>query len=115
MAAISSLTALLTSKIRGFVTGCLLPTVSPSTVWRMRRLIQIFACALVWNAFFVSAQEAQNTSKPVPTSQTFALTATKDLVEQGVKAEAVEYLGRKAVRLTAQGEDGFAFVNGTQF
>ena len=115
MAAISSLTALLTSKIRGFVTGCLLPTVSPSTVWRMRRLIHIFACALVWNAFFVSAQEAQNTSKTVPTSQTFALTDTKDLVEQGVKAEAVEYLGRKAVRLTAQGEDGFAFVNGTQF
>jgi hypothetical protein len=61
------------------------------------------------------AQAVRNTDPAAPTSQTFALTDTKDLVEQGVKAEAVEYLGRRAVRLTTQGEDGFAFVNGTQF
>ena len=47
--------------------------------------------------------------------QSFALSDTKDLAEDGVKAEAVEYLGRKAVRLLAQGEDGLAFVKGTQF
>src|ERR1700677_1883956 len=61
------------------------------------------------------AREVRNTEPAAPTSQTFALTDTKDLVEQGVKAEAVEYRGRRAVRLTTQAEDGFAFVNGTQF
>jgi len=51
----------------------------------------------------------------VPASQNFALTDTKDLVEQGVKAEAVEYRGRKAVRLTTDQEAGFAFLKETQF
>lgn len=54
----------------------------------------------------------------LPPSQTFALTDTKDLiVEPGVRADAVEYLGRKAVRLTkdAVDEPALAYINGTQF
>lgn len=54
----------------------------------------------------------------VPPSQTFALTDTKDLiVEPGVRAEAVEYLGRKAVRLTKDAVDdaALAYIDGTQF
>jgi hypothetical protein len=44
----------------------------------------------------------------------FALTDAQSLVEHGVKAEAVEYRGRKAVKLTTQGEQGFAFLKGVQ-
>jgi len=60
-------------------------------------------------------QQAANIEPDAPPSQTFALADTKDLVEQDVKAEAVEYRGRKAIRLTTQAEDGLAFVQGTQF
>jgi hypothetical protein len=61
---------------------------------------------------------AKNDEAVAPTSQTFALTDIKDLVlAPGVKAEAVEYRGRKAVRLTkdAADEAALAYVNGTQF
>ena len=71
-------------------------------------------CAVHSNA----AQESQKTEAAVPSSQTFALVDTRDLVvASGVKAEAVEYRGRKAVRLTkdAADEAALAFVNGTQF
>ena len=64
------------------------------------------------------AQEAHNTESAVPPSQTFALTDGKDLMlEPGVKAEAVEYRGRKAVRLTkdASDEPALALINGTHF
>jgi hypothetical protein len=64
------------------------------------------------------AQEAHNLDPAVPAAQTFALTDTKDLVvEPGVKAEAVEYRGRRAVRLTREAVDdaALALVNGTQF
>lgn len=64
------------------------------------------------------AQETHTTDAAVPPSQTFALTDTKDLVlEPGVKAEAVEYRGRKAIRLTrdATDEAALAVVHGTQF
>jgi hypothetical protein len=73
-------------------------------------VLSLFAAAR-----FVSAQGAQGADSPSTSPQTFALTDTKSLVEQGVKAEAVEYRGRKAVRLTTQGEQGFAFVNGVEF
>ena len=36
-------------------------------------------------------------------------------MEQGVKTEVIEYRGRKAVRLTAQEEDGLALVKGSEF
>jgi hypothetical protein len=64
------------------------------------------------------AQQTQSAEPAVPESQTFALIDTKDLVaEPGVKAEAVEYRGRKAVRLTKEANDeaALALVNGAQF
>jgi hypothetical protein len=71
---------------------------------------------LLWSAVHLwGAQEVHNAAPATPASQTFALTDTNDLVEQGVKAEVVEYRGRKAVRLIAQGEDGLALVKGMQF
>jgi hypothetical protein len=49
-------------------------------------------------------------------AQTFALSDTKDLVLVNVKADALEYKGRKAVRLTYGGEkDGFALLRGPDF
>lgn len=48
--------------------------------------------------------------------QTFSLTSTKDLIPVNAKAEAVEYKGRKCVRVTnAPGKDGFALLRGTDF
>ncbi|HTB98708.1 MAG TPA: family 16 glycoside hydrolase [Terracidiphilus sp.] len=62
------------------------------------------------------AQEPQGTPQPPPPLQAFALIDTKDLVEHGVKAEATDYLGRRAVRLTRQEEgDGQAILTGTNF
>ncbi|HEV2576729.1 MAG TPA: hypothetical protein VGU25_05920 [Acidobacteriaceae bacterium] len=56
-------------------------------------------------------------SPDTPPTQTFGLTDTKDLIEQGLHAEPAEYLGRKAVRLTRPGEDGAGMVllKGSQF
>jgi hypothetical protein len=49
-------------------------------------------------------------------AQTFPLHETSGLVMRNVKAEAVEYQGRKAVRLTKGVEDdGFAVLPGTNF
>jgi hypothetical protein len=49
-------------------------------------------------------------------AQAFALSDTKDLVPLNVKADAIEYKGRKAVRLTKDTEkDGFALLRGTDF
>jgi len=64
----------------------------------------------------LGGQEPHNTES-VSTPQNFPLTDTKDLSETGAKAEAVEYKGRKAIRLAkAEGDEaGLAFVNGTQF
>jgi hypothetical protein len=65
-----------------------------------------------------AAQAVHNTDAAPPASQTFALTDTSDLMtEPGVKAEAVEYRGRKAVRLTrdATDESTLALIKGTQF
>jgi hypothetical protein len=48
--------------------------------------------------------------------RTFALSDTKDLALVNVKADAVEYKGRKAVRLAKDtGKDGFALLQGTDF
>jgi hypothetical protein len=81
-------------------------------------LVTGIALLLLSRAQIDGAQETHTTDAAVPPSQTFALTETKDLVvEPGVKAEAVEYRGRKAVRLTkdAADEAALALVNGTQF
>jgi hypothetical protein len=49
--------------------------------------------------------------------QTFPLRDTAGLIAPGVKAEAVRYLGRDAVRITIVGEDrgGLALLPGTDF
>jgi hypothetical protein len=48
--------------------------------------------------------------------KTFALSDAKDLVLVNVKADAIEYKGRKAVRLTkATEKDGFALLRGADF
>jgi hypothetical protein len=53
---------------------------------------------------FSGAQQTNKTDIAVPASQIFALTDTKDLVlEPDVKAEAVEYRGRKSRPLDQRG------------
>jgi hypothetical protein len=47
--------------------------------------------------------------------QAFPLTDASGIVEYGVKAEAIEYLGRKAVRVTPTGENGLAMLRGVDF
>ncbi len=103
-----------------FVTECLLSVAAPTTVWLMSRSIKVFLASgvvllLLSAEYCACSQEIATTNPAPPPSQMFALSDTKDLAELGVKAEAVEYRGRKAVRLTTQEEYGLAFVNGTQF
>jgi hypothetical protein len=81
----------------------------------MSRSIKMFFSSGIVLLLLAAVHVASAQEPAVPGSQSFAFTDAKDLTEAGVKAEAVEYKGRKAVRLTTQGEDGFAFVNGTQF
>jgi Domain of Unknown Function (DUF1080) len=89
----------------------------------MRRFIKTsLRCgALLLFLYAVSlsrVQAARNTDLAAPALQSYALTDINDLVmAPGVKAEAVEYRGRKAVRLTkdASDEPALAFVSGTQF
>ena len=85
----------------------------------MRRLIcltQFSGFVLVLGATASwGAQGAPGANPIQPGSRNYALTDTKDLTLDGVKAEAVEYKGRKAMRLTTDGEFGFAFLNGAQF
>ena len=59
---------------------------------------------------------AQSTENPPAASQVFALNDAKDLTLMGLQADAAEYNGRKAVRLTCSaGESGMALVKGTDF
>jgi hypothetical protein len=60
------------------------------------------------------AQEARGPEAAAQAPQTFALTDTGDLVVTGGKAEAVEYQGRKAVRLTTTSDESIvAQIKGT--
>lgn len=57
---------------------------------------------------------SQSSSVASPAQQNFSLADTSVLSVVGGKAEPVEYLGRKAVRLTTQADsDIFAYVNGS--
>jgi hypothetical protein len=59
---------------------------------------------------------AQGNAGNSAAAQSFTLTEPSALVVAGGKADQVEYLGRKAVRLTTTVEsDIFAFVNGSDF
>jgi hypothetical protein len=91
-------------------------------MWRMRWQIKetclLAMMALLWLPMSISqAQEERNAEASATGSQVFALDDTKDLVLQDLKAEGVEYKGRKAVHLTTQdaAEYGFAFIDGTRF
>ena len=64
------------------------------------------------------ARDVLKADPVAPASQIFPLTDTNDLVvPPGVKAEAVDYRGRKAVRLTKEAVDepALAYIHGTQF
>jgi hypothetical protein len=66
----------------------------------------VFAILLTWASFARAASD-------VPT---FPLEDTRDLVLVNVNAEAAEYKGRKAVRITNDTKkDGFALLRGTDF
>jgi hypothetical protein len=55
-------------------------------------------------------------AQTVPNVQTFALRDTTGLVARNVKMEAVEYKGRRAVRLTKQSfDEGFVLLPATDF
>ncbi|MGB9031374.1 MAG: hypothetical protein WCC27_14730, partial [Acidobacteriaceae bacterium] len=71
----------------------------------------VLAASLLLLSAVAAAQDA-----PPPT-QAFPLTDASALVEQGVKIQPAEYLGRKAVRLNRNvpDSDGFAIVKGTNF
>jgi hypothetical protein len=61
------------------------------------------------------AQQAGSPEAAAQAAQTFALADTSDLAVSGGKAEAVEYQGRKAVRLTTTSENAiFALIKGVQ-
>lgn len=89
----------------------LVPYIAPRIVRRMNSRMNLALCALplfLYSAPPLTAAPARDPN--VPATQTFALTDTKDLIEQGLHAEPAEYLGRKAVRLTRPGEDGAGIV-----
>jgi hypothetical protein len=70
---------------------------------------------LLFLLFAARPCHSQNSSGvALPAQQNFALADTAALSVVGGKAEAAEYLGRKAVRLTTQANsDIFAYVNGS--
>ncbi len=81
-----------------------------TNVYRVRRvgslILESFAFLLACPSF---GQAASNL-------QTFGLRDTNDLILPNVKADTVEYKGRKAVRLTKDTEkDGFVLLRGTDF
>jgi hypothetical protein len=83
-----------------------------------RRKSLICACGLAILAdcaiLVAGAQEARAPEAAVHAAQSFALTDKSDLVVTGGKAEAVEYQGRKAVRLTTTSEESIvAQIKGT--
>ena len=76
--------------------------------------LNLALCAL---PLLLATASARGSDPNIPATQTFALTDTSSLVEQGLHAEPAEYLGRKAIRLTRPGEDGDGLVmlKGSQF
>ena len=68
-------------------------------------------------AYVARAQDVHNADAAAPASRTLALTDTTDLETYGVKAEAVEYRGRKAIRVTTEpgAEEGLALAKGVEF
>ena len=71
---------------------------------------------LNFTAILLSATTGLFAQNP-PRVQTFPLHDTAGLIAPNVKTEAVNYLGRKSVRITMEGEDheGLALLPGTDF
>src|ERR1700733_5741620 len=65
-------------------------------------------------AFLSASAQSLRNPKPTTLAHNFALIDPNDLVVTGGKAETAEYQGRKAVRLTTQNEEVFAFLKGVQ-
>jgi hypothetical protein len=90
-----------------------MPTAQPAQPAPIAPTAQTASAALTAQA---KAPASASAPASTPGVQTFALTDTKNLVERNVKAEAVEYLGRKAVRVTKTAEgEGLALLTGTDF
>jgi hypothetical protein len=80
----------------------------------MRSIARAVQMMLLLLAAALGCCAAQSTSPALPAAQSYSLADTSVLTVTGGKAEATEYLGRKAVRLTTTAEsDIFAFVNGS--
>lgn len=83
----------------------------------IRHILQTVLLTLFLTAFAPVSGYTQQTpaSDPSVAPQSFALSNIAALSVAGGKAEAAEYLGRKAVRLTSPSEDSdiFAYVNGS--
>lgn len=99
------------------MTTCTLSTTELNETFEVSGLLHAAGAVLLSIVTFFSAH-AQVPRTPEPTTQaaqSFVLTDLKDLIVTGGKAEAVEYKGRKAVRLTTQSNgDIFAFLKGIQ-
>ena len=100
-----------------------MPTCTPSST-EVRKTLAIPTLLRAAGAvlIFLATSLSANTQVPLPSSpvaqapQSFALTDPKDLTVTGGKAEAVDYQGRKAVRLSTDStEEVFALLNGVQF
>lgn len=87
----------------------------------MSRMTRLVGATTGVFAIAVGLGMGARVGQATPEAQTFALSDTKDLVLVNVKAEAVEYKGRKAVRITKEKDtaksdfDGFALLKGTDF
>ena len=99
-----------------------MPTNTPSPIYLGRTasvsgFLPAAAVLLLAVPTFLSANaQVPPAPQPIPQTQSFPLGDTNDLTVTGGKAEAVEYQGRKAVRLATQSsEDVFALLKGTQF
>ena len=91
----------------------LLPSEGSSKVWRMQIGMRFwFGVGSLLLVFLAREAGGQTASSP---TQSFALADAKDLAPMGVKAEPAEYKGRKAIKVTAEGEAGYAFVKGVEF
>jgi hypothetical protein len=77
----------------------------------MRSIARAVQMMLLLLAAALGHGAAQSTSPEPPAAQSYSLADTSALAVAGGKAEAVEYLGRKAIRLTTTADsDIFAFV-----
>jgi hypothetical protein len=98
------------------MTTCTHPAPGFGKTIELSGLLRAAGAALVATTTLLSAN-AQSLRTPQPTTlaaQNFALPEGNDLTVNGGKAEAAEYQGRKAVRLTASDEQVFAFLKGAQ-